>query len=446
LNGAPVSQPLISWLLGKGGSVSAVERKPAENAQLLSQLPVLGAAWSWKAPGLISDFTVASKSGGVLVSTIRDIDSNESISGNGRHLVLIDRHGKVQFRRGLESQTRVQALRADGALAYVSNYEHQLEAIEANGRLRWKVDAACKPIPLEAAQAVLCLEDDSAAPERLFRVFDEADGRLVFEKKSTSEAAPRRSGDSVRSDAASQAALDSLSLKKTGDGRYFAIAMTGGNVALYRVGRTEEGAIYVRSLWERTLEGEVSDIALSGSESERSLLPGEAPEVAVLHWVDARQKVTFIEKSGLIHSKIPIPANGPVQQLELSPTADRIWVQGNGLRGQVLTVYRRESQAWAPSGGREMKRSAEYPVAFEKLSSGGVIAGVEESLQGRRRNTLARFNRDGDLLWYLPVISGDGAYIYGHSALQAGDGVVVATDDGKVTAYQSGLKAVAHLK
>jgi len=446
LQGAPVSQNLWSWLLGKNGAGERDTVLSAESAQSLERLPSLQQKWSWEAPGLISDFGVASQSGSVLVSTIRDIDARGDASENGRFLILLDRKGRVGFKRPLDSQTRVQAIRRDGQLAWVSNYEHELEAIESNGRVRWKVEAACRPIPLEAAQAVLCLEDDAAEPERLFRIFDEITGRLLFEKKASSELKTQTSMPDPRSQHSGGGALESLAVKKTSDGRYFALSMTGGNVALYRVGRTSEGQFYVRSLWTKTLDGEVSDLAVAGSDSERVLLPGEAPEVAVLHWKDQIQVVSFIEKSGLLHSRLVLEGFAPAQQIDINPVADRIWLQGSGVRGQFLLLYRREARHWVLQSWREMKRAAEYPVAFERLPSGGVVAGVEESLQGRRRNTLARLGPDGQLLWFLPVISGEGAYVYGHSAVQAGDGVLVATDDGKVTAYmpQVGLKRVAN--
>lgn len=446
LNGAPVSQVLVNWLLGKENYEMKDALSVNASTQTLSGLPPLKQRWNWKAPGLISDFSVASAAGVTLISTIRDIDAGGSAADNGRFLVLLNRNGKPLFKKALESQTRVQAIRSDGQLAWVSNYEHELEAIETNGRVRWKVEAACKPIPLEAAQAVLCLEDDAATPGRLFRVFDEKTGKLVFEKKEAFERGEDPAAAARKSTTAERPPLESLAVKRTFDGRFFALAMTGGQVALYRVGRTHDGQVYVRSLWAKTVEGEITDIALAGSESERLLLPGEAPEVAVLHWQEQRQAVVFIEKSGLVHSQFFLQNTTPAQQVDITSMADGIWLQGSSIRGQFLALYRREGRSWISQSWREVKRAAEYPVPFERLIGGGVIAGVEESLQGRRRNALARFGPQGRTQWFLPVLSGEGAYLYGHSAVEGGDGVLVATDDGQVTAYSAQVeeRPVAH--
>jgi len=375
-------------------------------------------SWKWKAPGLISDFSMAAASGLVLLSTIRDGDSQEPSERNGRYLVALDREGKQRFKKPLSAQTRVQAIRSDGRLAFVSNYEHRLEAIESNGNVRWSTQASCRPIPLDGPRSLLCLEDDAAVPGVVFRVFDDQDGRVVHEFTGLPD---RKS--------------EALAFRKTPDGRFFVVGMTGGDIALFRAGRAEDGSAFVRKLWERRVEGEVTDVAISGGDVARKLLPGEAPEVSVLHWEGTVQKIAFFERTGLLLSTQALAEAGPAQQLEISATADRIWVQGNGAKGQFLTLLRRDaSRGWTPAIRRHFPRAAEYSIPLIPIRS-GAVAGVEENVAGRRRNHLVGLDLEGEVLWRMPVHSTEGAYLYGQGIAPDGTLVAVATDDGVVSGY-----------
>ena len=412
-----VSPELASWLLGFSGS--QLGRNGAAVGERIARLGEPKQSWKWKAPGLISDFSMAAGSGVVLLSTIRDGDSSESSERNGRYLVALDREGRQKFKKNLAAQTRVQSIRSDGRLAYVSNYEHRLEAIESNGNVRWATQASCRPVPLEAPRSLLCVEDDAAVPGVVFRVFDDEDGHLIHEFGGVTD---RKS--------------EALAFRKTLDGRFFVVGMTGGDIALFRSGRAEDGSAFVRKLWERRVEGEITDVALAGSDSARKLLPGEAPEVSVLHWEGSAQKVSFFERTGLLHSSHTLAESGPAQQLEISATADRIWLQGNGAKGQFLTLLRRESsRGWAPAIRRHFPRAAEYSIPLIPVRS-GAVAGVEENVAGRRRNHLVGLDLEGALLWRMPVQSSEGAYLYGQGIAPDGTLVAVATDDGVVAAYQ----------
>jgi hypothetical protein len=388
----------------------------------IGRIPEPALAWNFRAPGLISDFAVATENGSILLSTIRDVDSADGSEKNGRFLVELDREGRLRFKRPLSVQTRVQAIRSDGALAYVSNYEHRLEAVESNGRVRWSVEASCRPLALDSARAVLCIEDDAAVPGPAFRVFDEDSGKLAFEYSAPPEGGEARPPEP-------------LAFRKTTDGRYFVVGLTGARVVLFRAGRSTDGAIYIRALWARTVEGEITDVALAGSEHDRQLLAGEAPEVAVLHWEEDQQRASFFERTGLLHSKVKVVEPGPVQQIELSQEADRLWVQGNGPKGQFLDVYRREKRGpWSPTVRRHFPRAAEYSIPLISARQ-GAVAGVEENVAGRRRNHLVGLDREGAPVWRMPVQGGDGAYLYGQGIVPDGTQVAIATDDGRVSAY-----------
>jgi outer membrane protein assembly factor BamB len=378
-------------------------------------------SWKWKAPGLISDFSMAASNGMVLLSTIRDGDSQEPSERNGRYLVVLDRDGNQKFKKPLSAQTRVQAIRSDGRLAYVSNYEHRLEAIESNGNVRWTTQASCRPVPLDLPRSLLCVEDDAAVPGVVFRVFDDHDGRLLHEFSGVPD---RKS--------------EALAYRKTLDGRFFVVGMTGGDIALFRAGRSEDGSGFVRKLWERRVEGEITDVALAGSDAARKLLPGEAPEVSVLYWEGSVQKVALFERTGLLHSSHTLTEAGPSQQIEISAAADRIWLQGNGPKGQFLTLLRRESsRGWVPAIRRHFPRAAEYSIPLIPVRK-GAVAGVEENVAGRRKNHLVGLDLEGELLWRMPVHSSEGAYLYGQGIAPDGTLVAVATDDGLVSAYRFG--------
>jgi hypothetical protein len=77
------------------------------------------------------------------------------------------------------------------------------------------------------------------------------------------------------------------------------------------------------------------------------------------------------------------------------------------------------------------------------LNEGGVVAGVEESANGRRRNHLFGLNREGAVTWRLPVVAGEGAYLYGQGATPDGGFLSIATDDGKVSGYLISQKKFA---
>jgi hypothetical protein len=349
--------------------------------------------WSRKLPGLITDLNVSGDGSRLLVSTIPDPEREGGQRGNA--VSLWNGAGEKLWELAVESQTRAQALSADGSLAVVSNYKEELVGIGEGGRVRWTAQGTCRPYLLDRARRVLCYHDDDADPKVAFDVYDWNGKKLL----------------------SYPIAHDILALKVAQDEQRFAIALTRGQVVLF-------GADF-RSDWQRKVGGEILDVAVSS---------GSPPMVAVLYHAGKKgQLVALFDAGGKLVAEGRPEAH--VEQIESAPEGGAVLVYGNGPKGQHLALLARDgSGKLRETWHRADPRYADYSssmIATQELA----IIGFEDILPSERHSHLVAFDYEGKMKWNIPLVTEEGAYLYAQAYAPEKSFLGVGTDDSTLTAY-----------
>jgi hypothetical protein len=353
--------------------------------------------WSRKLSGLLTDLSVSRDGSRLLVSTIPDPDRDGGQRGNA--VALWNNAGKKVWELPVESQTRAQALSGDGRLAVISNYREEVIGIGAEGQVLWKADGTCRPFVLDEPKRVLCYHDDDADPKVAFDVFDWKGKKLL----------------------SYPIANDVLALKLAEDARFFAVALTHGQVILF-------GAADFRSDWQRHVPGEILDVAVSS---------GPAPQVAVLyHTAKQGQLVALFDRDGKLRGQGRPEAH--VEQVEIAPSGNGVLVYGNGPKGQHLALLARDAKGkLAEAWHRADPRYADYSsslIATQELT----IIGFESVKPTERQSHLVAFDYDGKMKWNIPLVTEEGAYLYAQSYSPESSFLGVGTDDSVLSAYAVG--------
>ena len=163
----------------------------------------------------------------------------------------------------------------------------------------------CKPIPL--GKRFLCYHDDDAEPDVAFDVYTAAGRKVLFYPITR----------------------DVLALKVSDDERNVAIALQGSQVLLFDP--------EFRSLWQRSVAGEVVDLAVSA---------GAHPRVAVLYNRPAAtagaespgQGIALLNEQGAVLGETSV--TGRAAQVEGLSDGQGFATFGNGKGGQVRRVLR----------------------------------------------------------------------------------------------------------
>ncbi|MEK7692436.1 MAG: hypothetical protein AAB425_15580, partial [Bdellovibrionota bacterium] len=175
---------------------------------------------------------------------------------------------------------------------------------------------------------------------------------------------------------------------------------------------------------------EVIDLSVSNSENTR---------LAVL-WRDTSvqphvQRISIFSRDGggtLIRQGIPL---GPGQQIEILPGGEAAYVYSNTANGQFVTRFDADT-ARPNDWSRTDARYADYTSSM-LLSRELAIIGVEDNAESTQRHThILAFNRDGKIRWNLPFVTQEGAYLYSQAWSEKNSLLVLATDDGTVSAYK----------
>jgi len=245
--------------------------------------------------GLVIDLDVARKSGDLLVAT----RSDPEIPGGGKNgISLISSAAKLIWKKNLNWQVRAQSISPDGTLAVISTYDGKLTAIGRQGRTVWETEETCRPYVLKNL-SVFCYHDEDSAPDIAFDWFDKSGKKkLSFPIIG-----------------------DILAFAISTDERNLALALTDGRVILLENGGTSLKSS-VRALVQKTLPGEILDIAVGS---------GTSPIVTVISRDKKPGAVNQTQLATLDHSgklSSPVALGFAAEQLELSGTANHLLIRG----------------------------------------------------------------------------------------------------------------------
>jgi outer membrane protein assembly factor BamB len=348
--------------------------------------------WTQQVPGLMTDLSVARDGSAILIATIPNPEGGAGPQETARALTRFDRKGRKVWRIELKGVLKSMALTDDGDIALVSTYDGELLAIDARGKTIWKAEGMCKPVPFK--KRFLCYHDDDAEPGVAFDVYG-ADGRKLLYYPIT---------------------RDVLALKVSDDQRNVALALDGGQLVLF-------GPDF-QSLWQRKIEGEILDLAVTD---------GAQPRIAALYNTSpasdrASQAVAVFDKQGKLLGDTVSAVRA--SQIEAVPGSIGFATYGNGKQGQSVAYYE-ITEKWR----RSYPRAADYTSSL-LTASGLVILGFEETTPSARLSHLIAFDPEGALKWNLPLVTQEGAYLYAQGFAPRTSLLAVGTDDGFLSAFQ----------
>lgn len=366
--------------------------------------------WTREVSGLMTDLAVSRDGSAILLARIPNPENRPGSQESGRGLTRYDPSGKVVWHLDLNGAVKSIALSDDGKLALVSTYDNEVLGIDVRGKVRWTVEGMCKPVPM--GKRFICYHDDDAEPGVAFDVYSN-DGAKVLSYPIT---------------------RDVLALKVADDQRHVAIALEGGQVLLFGAG--------LRSVWQRQVDGEVVDLAVSsGSRPHVGVLFNVAPQVkGALQGSPQAISVFGFDGKSLGEAGVPKRAG----QLEAVAAGTGLALYGNSEAGQLIAYY-----AVGGGGGelgaarpplaekwrREYPRAADYSSSM--ITSGElIILGFEDIIRGQRNSHLIAFDLEGGLKWNLPLPTEDGAYLYAHGFAPMPSLIAVGTDDGYLSAFR----------
>jgi hypothetical protein len=350
-------------------------------------------AWSRKTGGPVVDLDVSADGGTVLASTIPDFESPGGLRKHAIHGYSAD--GKVNFSKVASAPVKAQALSSDGSLAFVSAYDDSLAAYSRKGKRLWRVDAICRPVPLNRLKRVLCFHDDDAEPEVAFEVLDWKTGRRL---------------------AAYPIESDVLGLELSPDERGLGLSLAGGWIHLFDP--------KLRLAWKKRLPGEIVDFSIS---------EGASPRVAA---VTSDGTIWLLGPDGAIEAS-GRPATH-VEQVAILPDASAIVASGNGKQGQVVLSVRRTGDRLAEAWSQGDPLASQYNAP---LIGGSRLTTVRfEGSGGKASDTrILAFDSEGVVRWSAKLGFGEGMSLYARSSARPRGGtglLVLSTEDGRLEALR----------
>ena len=376
------------------------------------KLPRWSQSWSKKMQGAIAELSVSHSGEVVLAATIPDLDLQGAVKTP--LLIRLGQNGHVDWQTQLKSPVKEMDLSADGSLAVTVTYDHLLQAYSPKGQVLWSVPALCKPIILNGPKKILCYHDDDAEPKIAFDVFDWKGKKLLSYPIEG----------------------DIFTLKISSDEKWVLLGLSHGEVALlnseFQLVRTQQ------------LEGEVIDVALASSaEGSKTLgdpshgmeprgLSGTGAHFAVLYRdTEKNQKITLFNSSGGVMGTVS--PTFKAQQLEMSWDGLSIYYYGNTSQGQwaggMKAPFKKES--WR----RGEHDSSDYSAPIHVFAH-GIWMGYEKQAEQQRESHILALNAQGDVSWDISIPKSPEAYIYTHRPVSSPSGIVVATDDGRLSFFR----------
>ena len=386
---------VVVIVLFTGCSGAKTHNKPIEQSLDVETIREL---WSEKLSGLITDLNISKNGSFVLVSTIPDPDRPDSSPLH--QISLYSKDGQKIWQKTASAQIKSQAISETGELSLYSSYNEELTALDKNGNILWTVEANCRPIPIESSKRIVCFHDDDAEPGIAFDTYDWSG------KKISSYSAP----------------YDALNLKistnwSVQSAPHLVLGLARGRVVLFDPS--------LRSVWKKKVQGEIADVAVS---SEQNVL------VAVLfNSKKAGQKLAVFNKKGKIIGQIS-PSNHS-EQVEISPDGNKIFLYGNGPRGQFASMYELIPGGLQEKWHQTNSRFADYASPIS-LTPGFLLSGLEQQTGEDRESDLIGLDFEGKMKWQLPVETEEGAYLYSNSYTPGSIVLAVGNDDSELRVFE----------
>lgn len=381
-------------------------------------------------PGWITDISV-SRNGLSLVATVPNPDGEPPMP----QLLMLSASGKRLWQQELKSRVRSLALSETGELAYVSAYNETVTAYSAQGRELWSVNEMCRPIPLGSTRRMLCFFDDDSRPNFAFQIFD-ANGQKLYTHPVS---------------------RDVLTLKTSRDGRWITYALAGGIVVLM----DQE----FKTHWRRELGAEVVGLDVSSGD-QPSVVALSNPSRALAASVASRsapstqnaasrgQQIVILGLKNEALQKVALDAHA--EQIAVHASGQTVVVYGNNPQGQQVTLFApgTDGKTFERKWQLHDKRYADFSSTLF-VSADQVIVGFEDIVvpeapkagktatqpmpgagSAQRLSHLFGFGLDGKARWDLPIQTDEGAYLYVQAFSAEERRLVVATDEGALTAYR----------
>ena len=383
--------PLIFGILAGCATGQMAPLDHAMNFETAEHPSKVESLWSEKLQGRITDLSVSANGGVVVVATAPDPDLETSEYS----LRALTHSGKQLWKTQMQSPVKAQAISADGSLLIISNYNDEILGIDQDGKQLWKSQGMCKPFFLDAAHKIICYHDDDAESRVAFDVLDYNGNKL--------SSFPANS--------------DVLSFKISQDERNAVIGEVKGQVILLDPEQ--------KLLWQRKVNGEIVDVAVSS---------GAEPRLAALFNAGKNgQKLAVFDRKGKSMAEKAVGSH--VEQIEFSQDGKMVFAYGNGPKGQYLSAM--DSTHLNETWHREDARYADYSSAM-LVAGESVVIGFEDVAPNTRHSHLLAFNIEGKLIWNIPLVTEEGAYLYGQAFSPATDLLIVGTDDSMLSGYQIG--------
>ena len=367
--------------------------------------------WSKKMDGRITDLNLSENGSTILVTVAPDENS-----AAGHRLIAMDSGGNELWKLPLTSAVKGQTLSDDGKLAVISNYEEELFALDSqSGKLAWKTEGAgmCRPSWLGKGDtgAVLCYHDDDADPSIAFDLLDPKTGEKKF--SFSLENFPRIQKKGAK--ASQPLRQDILALKLSPDGQLIALGLTQGQVSVVGMDTKER--------WRSQVMGEIIDLSISNGPEFRLAVQYHIPEKG--------QFVALLSETGKLLAETRLDT--PMIQVEIHPEARIIAAYGNGPHGQNLIALNLDdlSEKWRRSAPRYADYSSQMNLGKELL-----VVGFEDTIPSSRHSHILGFDLEGSLKWNLPMMTEEGAYLYARGMSESASLLVVASDDGILSAHR----------
>jgi hypothetical protein len=314
--------------------------------------------------------------------------------------------GKVAWQKPLKSAVKSQAISDDGSIAVVSTYDDRITAYDSAGKELWGLDGLCQPHILAQPKRIVCYHDDDAEPNIAFRLFD-WNGKVLLSFPISN---------------------DILAFKISPDGRNLAVGLTRGQVIL--IGPDS------RATWQKRVDGEVLDLALT---------PGAEPRVLVLSNPNQKsQKLTLLDSRGekLAESE----PSERVEQIESSESGKIAWAYANSPDGQRVFAFSIDSEKISEPWTVKHPWYADLPPIIEAKGSPGadtLMFGFEDLLEGEgdsgsksRHHHLLSVDAAGDVLWNIPFKPEENLYLAARGRENDAMVVAAAMDDGYLSVFR----------
>lgn len=396
--------PARSGASGEGGLVSA--RK----------------LWNRKTAGIITDIGLSRDGTAVFAATVPD-QEQEAASGQFQ-LSRFDQEGALVWSHALPARVRSMSVSADGKILIAALANEEIHAINADNKLLWKVAGKCRPLWLDQDHRLLCIHDDDPLAKTAFELFD-ADGKTI---KSV------------------PGSLDLMANKLSRDQQSLVLGLAQGQVSLYQTNG--------KSIWQKRVPGEILDVAVAD---------GTNPYVAVLyHSSKDGQRIALLNSRGIVVADGEPALHS--EQIELAPGGKGVFAYGNGPKGQYLGSFpfpvdletsTGKTLSWHPKWKQGDAKYADYSAAMTivnvstatlpvappssmPLDTGiRVLIGLQSfSLPSRHSHVIA-FDESGAKRMDIPLSTEEGGYLYLTAAHAGKARVLVATDDGQLSLFDS---------